>query len=113
MKIDQIKVLIRTIAMVQFPDIDKDYWTMEMTEWNDSSFFVRYFHSISGTNRKVSIEATCLDGKSKFEIVAYSVFQGEIINVEKRKELAGLDFNEGSVGFRNAKKVSNFGRVYF
>ena len=42
MKIDQTKVLMKTIAMIQFPDIDKDYWTMETTEWNDSSFFVRY-----------------------------------------------------------------------
>ena len=90
MKIDQIKVLIRTIAMVQFPDIDKDYWTMDTTEWNNSSFLVRCYHSIAGTNRRVSIEATCLDGKNKFEIVACSILQDEIINVEKRRALTGL-----------------------
>ena len=113
MKIDQIKVLIRTIAMIQFPDIDKDYWTMDTTEWNDSSFAVRYYHSIPGTHRRVSIQATALDDKRKFEIVAYSVLQDEIINVEKRKELTGLDFNEGSVDIRTAKNVSKWGRVHF
>ena len=90
MKIDQTKVLMKTIAMIQFPDIDKDYWTMDTTEWNNSSFLVRYYHSIAGTNRKVSIVATVSDGKSKFEVVAYSVLQDEIINIEKRRALTGL-----------------------
>ena len=107
MKIDQIKVLIKTIAMIEFPDIDKNYWTMETTEWNNNSFLVRYYHSIAGTNKRMSIEATCYDGKSKFEIVAYSVLQDEIIDVAKRKNLTGLDFNEG--GIRNANNVSNYG----
>ena len=107
MNIDQTKVLIKTIAMMEFPDIGKDHWTMETTEWNNSSFLVRYYHSIAGTNRRVSIESACLDGKSKFEVVAYSVLQNEIINVAKRKNLMGLDFNEG---IRNVKTAS--GRVF-
>ncbi|MCH7534163.1 MAG: hypothetical protein IH948_00155 [Bacteroidetes bacterium] len=90
MKLEEAKKICKEKAKERFPELINKPWTFKITEWDDGSFLVEYFHSKPG-QLPIQFQTSVMYGDEKYMKIEKQAIVGQeihqIIKLYEYKEL--------------------------